>query len=338
MPEVATLPKGPLFSTYRQGENRVTASLMAVFERIDLSKVERILAVASEDSALQLFAFQNQVRGHGSTSVPDARISASFSLWFETKTVPHAVTGRQVRDHVGHLGSGGTYERLFVVTPDIDEPPAIAQVGDSRVRWISFRALSQAIDDLLGDDRELVSELERLLLRELQALFEVDGLLGDPRQVLVVPAASAYGHYLQLSAYMCQPGRPFKPVERLAFYCRGKIEREVPRIRHIADHVAFTDETVATLRASGGTLDAELADLVERAVLAAVRPAGALEKVFLLTPPGDPETMTLDQPIVNDTIDQNGRPTAWVMMQRYTSLAALQRARVTSGLTDSPIR
>ena len=70
------MPKGPLFSTYRQGENRVTASLMAVFERIDLSKVERILASASEDSALQLFSFENQVRGRSSSSVPDARISA----------------------------------------------------------------------------------------------------------------------------------------------------------------------------------------------------------------------------------------------------------------------
>ena len=29
--------KTPLFSTYRQGENRVTSSMLAVFERIDLA-------------------------------------------------------------------------------------------------------------------------------------------------------------------------------------------------------------------------------------------------------------------------------------------------------------
>jgi len=46
------MPKAPLFSPYRQGENRITASLMAVFERIDLSKVERLLAVSSGESAL----------------------------------------------------------------------------------------------------------------------------------------------------------------------------------------------------------------------------------------------------------------------------------------------
>ena len=31
------MPRNPLFSTYRQGENRVTASMLAVFERLDFS-------------------------------------------------------------------------------------------------------------------------------------------------------------------------------------------------------------------------------------------------------------------------------------------------------------
>ena len=95
------MPKAPLFSTYRQGENRVTGSLMAVFERIDLSKVERLLAAASGESALQLFSFENQVRSKRLASVPDARISASFSLWFETKTAPGQVRQDQLRQQTG---------------------------------------------------------------------------------------------------------------------------------------------------------------------------------------------------------------------------------------------
>ena len=237
---IESMPKSPLFSTYRQGENRVTASLMAVFERIDLSNLERILASASEDSALQLFSFENQVHGGSSPSVPDARISASFALWFETKTAPGQVRLDQLRGHLKHLGDGHGYERLFLLTPDADEPEAVATIDDARLKWLSFKALSQAIDDLLGDDRELVSEKEELLLRELQALFEVDNLLGDPRGVVVVPAGNAYREYLELSAYICQPRRAFKPVERMAFYCRGKIEREIPLVRHVVDEVEFT--------------------------------------------------------------------------------------------------
>ena len=52
-----------------------------------------------------------------------------------------------------------------------------------------LQGLSQAIDELLVDGRELVSEKEELL-RELQALFEEDNLVGDPRQVVVVPAGT----------------------------------------------------------------------------------------------------------------------------------------------------
>jgi hypothetical protein len=39
--------KTTLFSTYRKGENRVTASMLAVFERIDPGVLERLLAAAS---------------------------------------------------------------------------------------------------------------------------------------------------------------------------------------------------------------------------------------------------------------------------------------------------
>jgi hypothetical protein len=41
------MSKNPLFSTYRQGENRVTSSMLAVFERIDLSLLETLLGAAA---------------------------------------------------------------------------------------------------------------------------------------------------------------------------------------------------------------------------------------------------------------------------------------------------
>jgi len=79
------MAKNPLFSTYRQGENRVTSSMLAVFERIDLSLLETILAAAAGESSLQMVSFTNQPPSKG-RSVPDARISANFAYWFEVKT------------------------------------------------------------------------------------------------------------------------------------------------------------------------------------------------------------------------------------------------------------
>jgi hypothetical protein len=62
------MSKNPLFSTYRQGENRVTSSMLAVFERIDPSLLEEILAAAAGESSLQMVSFANQLSAYGLTS------------------------------------------------------------------------------------------------------------------------------------------------------------------------------------------------------------------------------------------------------------------------------
>src|SRR5438552_7707570 len=81
------MTKSPLFSTYRQGENRVTSSMLAVFERIDLSLLETLLAGAAGEAAGDPDGELRQSAGRYGASVPDARISASFAYWFEVKAV-----------------------------------------------------------------------------------------------------------------------------------------------------------------------------------------------------------------------------------------------------------
>ena len=126
------MSKNPLFSTYRQGENRVTSSILAVFERIDLSLLETVLAAAAGESSLQTVTFTNQPPGSGH-SVPDARISARFAYWFEVKTTCGAVNGHQLREHLTSVGDGGE-ERLFVITPDAEQPEVITTLDDARPR------------------------------------------------------------------------------------------------------------------------------------------------------------------------------------------------------------
>lgn len=96
------MSKNPLFSTYRGGENRVTSSMLAVFERIDLSLLE-ILAAAAGESSLQMDSFTNQPPGRGH-SIPDARISARFAYWFEVKTTRNGLTMDQLTEHRSNLG------------------------------------------------------------------------------------------------------------------------------------------------------------------------------------------------------------------------------------------
>lgn len=244
------MAKTALFSTYRQGENRVTSSMLAVFERIDAGVLERLLASASGESSLAFVTFANQIVGKPG-SVPDASISASFHYLFEVKTARNALNAQQLRRHLRNLTGDFRDERLFAVTPDGATPPIVTEVSDPRLTWLSFLAISQAIDELLGDPLELISEQTRFLLRELQALFAQDGLLDPDVDVVVVAARHAYGEYLTHGVYICQPGRSFRTgISYIAFYAEGAIQREVPAILAHRDNVVMTQETVDTLLTS----------------------------------------------------------------------------------------
>lgn len=126
------MPKNPLFSTYRTGENRVTASMLAVFERIDATILERLLAGASGESSLTFVRFANQVAGLAG-SVPDAAISASFHYLFEVKTELDTLRRKQLESHLAGLTGAFKDERLFVITPDPEQPQIIEDLADRPV-------------------------------------------------------------------------------------------------------------------------------------------------------------------------------------------------------------
>jgi hypothetical protein len=321
------MPKNPLFSTYRQGENRVTSSMLAVFERIDLSVLEALLTAAAGEASLQTVSFVNQPVGKGA-SVPDARISAHFAYWFEVKTAPNALAVSQLEEHLKSLEPGASGERLFVITPDASEPPAVAELGDARVVWFNFRGLYDAIDALLADVSGLVSEHARFLLRELQALLVEDGLV-DNDDVVVVAARVAYPEYLEHHVYVCQPNRAFRDgLTHLGFYAHGAIQPHIARILHRADPVPFTTEEAKRRR--GTATEGRVADAIDTLLSIGARTEGNEYGVFILTPPSDPRTVYLEAPIVNDTVaGPSGRPWAWTLGQRYTSLTRLSRPGVT---------
>jgi hypothetical protein len=311
-----------LFSTYSTGENRVTASILAVLQALSLRHTERILGAMAGAPELQLLDFSNQV-ARGGRGVPDAVISGSIRLLIETKTARNAVNAEQVARHLDRLNQAVEATRvLLVLTPDTAPPSALASFPGKTVVWSSFAALDQAIDELLGDRGEVVSEREAFLLRELQVMLEEENLLPAPDEVLVVAALWALDEYRRTSAYVCQPNRTFRDVERMAFYTQGEIAPLVPKIVAKYDAVAFRH----------GAYEGRLGAVVDALLDRSLRQEDSEYKVILLTPPDAAETIRLQAPVVNDLTAETGRPIAFTQGQRYVSLPLLQSARTTSDL------
>jgi hypothetical protein len=316
------MANSPLFSTYRGGENRVTSSMMAVFQRLELSILERLLGAVAQEAALQLVAFANQPAGEGA-SVPDARMFARFDYWFETKTVPNALSARQLSEHYKNLTEGTKHERLFIVTPDAERPAALDGLSDNRVIWFNFRAMSDAIDDLLDDGMAFVGEQTRFLLRELQQLFAEDGLL-DVADTVIVAARLAWGEYNDHGVYICQPDRSFRPgLTHMGFYAFGAIQPTVAKILdQRPEPITFDSATVTALR-SGNPIDSRTADAIEASLGGGIRAEGQPFRVFVLSRNPDEGSVLLSGSITNTTKTASGRTWAWTMGQRYTRLSAL---------------
>jgi hypothetical protein len=313
-----------LFSTYRTGENRVTASILAVLRSLALHRTERLLGALIEKSEFQLVAFQDQP-GAGGQGVPDASIVASCRLLIETKIERNAVNAPQLERHLGRLRASTEQEKvLLVLTPDDSRPAMLAQQAYAGVAWSSFANLHEAIEELLEDPREVTSEREAFLLRELQVMLTEEGLVSSEADVVVIPARQAWPEYREFHAYVCQPRRSFQGVRRVAFYTEGAIQQTVPRIREAHDEVLF----------ESGRYAGDLGTLVERLLASGRRERGQLYKVMLLSWPEDVETLTLVAPIPNDLKGTSGRPTAFTQNQRYVSEDKLRKARKTSELVN----
>lgn len=313
-----------IFSQYSQGENRVTASILAVLKSLAIPRTERLLQSLIGESSANLFRFSNQPPGDAG-SIPDARISANFRIDLETKVKLNSVNETQITKHLTDLkNSNESSSMLVVLTPDSTRPGVFERIGDKRLLWRSFADLDSAIDELLEDPVEVISEREAFLLRELQKMFHAEKLLKPANNVLVVPARNAWPEYGRYHAYICQPNRTFQDVDYLAFYADGEIKPMVPRILDAGDEVVIDPKRAPE----------KFRHVVEKLLANNAREFGATNKILQLSAPDATETVELDRAVINDmtTEKASGRTVAFTQNQRYVAMGALRKARSTSDL------
>lgn len=144
---------------------------------------------------------------------------------------------------------------------------------------------------------------------------------------VVVAARDAWPLYLTCHAYVCQAGRSFRDIERIAFYTDREIKAHIPQIAHRRDNVEWTPEEANRLKRSDNRDDRKIAS-----VITAARSAGWRDgryQVFLLTQIGDVRHRELRTPLPHE---ETGRGSAFTQGQRYASLHALETAKSTADL------
>jgi len=150
---------------------------------------------------------------------------------------------------------------------------------------------------------ELAGYIDAAAAGWLEKRSEVMSVYGQrPRVVadtVVVPARNAWSLYEQCRAYVCQAGRVFRPIERIAFYVDREIKPDIPAVVHRRDNASKSIWT------------------------------DGRQQVFLLTSPGDPKHRQLSTALPHAG---SGRGSAFVQRQRYVPLHALETARTTADL------
>lgn len=149
----------------------------------------------------------------------------------------------------------------------------------------------------------------------------------SPIDTVIVPARNAWPFYARHFAYVCQPGRWFQPVERMAFYADQEVKPDIAKIVHRRDNVPWTEHEANRLEGSADRNDRKIAALIRASRSSGS--TGGVQQVFLLTRDGDPQHRKLASPLTHVT---GGRGTGFVQRQRYASLHALETASSTADL------
>jgi len=309
-----------IFSTYSQGENRVTSTIIQVLKNLPVNVVERFLIMFSETDTQNFFRFKNQVKGPD--SIPDAEISAKFCLLFETKTVPNSVNEDQLSQLNSHLKIAEQKNATLVyLTPDQTIPKLLEDKG---VVWKNFQDLFNLISELRTEPTLILSERDQFLLKNLQDFFSESELLPIIDEVVVVAASTAWPVYQKHSIYVCQAERSFRDVGLIGFYAEGGVQNLIAKINKRYE-IEFSDDHLKD--------DTKMNTKLKNWLNDNDKEKGKRLQVFDLSgAKNDETTIDLKKTIPNDLKNESGRVYAFTQGQRYTSLSKLEKATTTSDL------
>ncbi len=324
-----------IFSNYSTPENRVTATILAVFEKISSTTVTRILQVLIEDSTIELIEYENQVKV--TDSIPDGRIKGLFDYMIETKITKGAIKKEQIENHCKALKYD--FSKLLILTPDFNYPPILNEIKSdysNKIIWSNFDKIIEGIDAVLQDSI-LLLDREKFLLLELKEFIINEQLTSEDysKKILIVPAGNAWDFYKKYTIYKCQPNRTFKPTSYMGFYADKQIKEYFPKILGYVDKLNIQEDDLSKTsiktvnEVNEQTVKNRLIQLKNR-----LQPNqwNGYYKYIILTDINDNETFKNTHPIDNNKTSYSDKGTAFVQKQTYVNIDNIKGKKYTSEL------
>lgn len=316
-----------IFSTFSQGENRITSQFFEVLFQLSYSTSNKIIRFILDNEKFDVVEKKNQYKTDKYSSVPDYMIRSKFNILVETKNKSGLINEKQIKEHIKVLEDevcGNDY--LLVLTPDGERPPLLDKVGDDRICWCSFESIYDFIDsEILNNSSIFVSEHEVYLLKHIMQFFREENLCKVvKKEVVIVAAKGAWPEYEKFSAYICPVNRNFSNIEYIAFYAGNEIK---PCVAKILKHYSRVD-----FSAGSDNGDSKLNELVGRiSVEGNFDRSGNFQQIFILSDKSSEDTFLLSAPLENDCV-KDGKRVAAVQKFMYTTLKALESSRTISDL------
>jgi hypothetical protein len=312
-----------IFSTYSQGENRVTSTIISVFEKLNPNTIRTIIQNILGDDTFELIKFENQVKKGARSSIPDAKIHSLFELFIETKIEKKSVDDSQINRHLEYLQNA--YSKLLILTPDAIVP---FTNNNPKIIWANFNSILVIIEELLVD-YFMITERERFLLFELKLFIINSNLLcEDPSEMItIVPANLAWPEYINCGLYICQQNRSFRETKYLGFYANGAIQNHIPQILGYIDDFNLSTDDIYGIDIDDIKGTSNLTLFQERIKKYQLENKNNLRKesskIFVLSELNSDLTLKRDSIIENDKLSKTGKNTAYIQNQTYLEKSKL---------------
>lgn len=305
---MANILQTSIFGNYRKKEDVATDALLHILQYGGTDLIEIVFRAIGIVFKPLTYSISTQVRSNA--VVLDGLIEAdyNFKLIIECKINSAAFRKVQLYNHIANAMT--TKSQLLYLTHDHTRPNYLKQYP--KILWTNWDAILATIDNYaqVNEDKVLI-----YLAHHLDLFVNSYNNIRNNYDVVIVGGSNGEDIAQTYKFYICQAGRYFHPsIKYIAFYHANRIKEifEIDKIVGEYENLNNIPEIASTnyLISKDPNYD------------------GSPRKVFLLKDIANKNNLN----IINNTVDKNGKPCAFVQRQCYTTYSKIMSAKKTSDL------